>query len=128
MVKDAVQDELDAPRLGLAASVWKVQGAKVWVYQEIVLGVVQVVGGRLKDRVQVDDGDAELLERIQLVDQPLEVAAVELVAVLIGAGAARIAQVLVPGQLAHRLAVDPVAALDGVVAISPLRKRSGKTW
>ena len=118
MVEDAIQDDLDAAAFRFAGQGLEGgQRAKIGIDHQVILGVVQVVRGGLEDRVEVDDGDALSLEVIQFIDHSLQVAAVELVAIFVGAkAAARIAQVLVPGQLAHRLGINPVSAIGGVIA------------
>ena len=48
---------------------------------QVIGGVIPVVGRRFEDRVEVDRRDAQVLQVIQLVDQALQVAAVEVLAV-----------------------------------------------
>ena len=88
------------------------QVAKVVVNGQVVGGVVFVVGGGFEDGVEIEDGDAEVVEVtfVDFIQDALQVAAVEVVAIFGGAIRAELARIAdggVPGRVrVERGAVD----------------------
>ena len=102
---------------------------------EVVVGVVAVVRGRLEDRGHVDGVDPEVLEVVEALDDPEQVAALEPVR-----GRRRVPRLDGPG-LAHPIAggepvredlvedrvADPVGRVDSHVGrpVCPMRYSNG---
>ena len=76
----------------------RVSVAKHGVDAHVIGGVVAMVGGRLKNGVQIDGCDAQVLQVIQSINQALQVTAVEIFTVGASAGirTARVADGFVP--------------------------------
>jgi len=110
VVEDAIQDDPDPTVIGsLNEAFEQGQVAEVVVDDAVIRSIVLVVGGRFEDGVEVDGGNAQLFDVIQLIQDALQVAAVEVLAVGARAragGIAGIADRLVP--------VGLVRAEDGV--------------
>ena len=83
--------------------------AKVRVNVVVILGIVFVIGWRNKDRIEIDDLHAEVFEIIELVHDPLQIAAVVLPGVI---GRGRTVPVL---DLQHLAAVVSVLAGQHIV-------------
>jgi hypothetical protein len=49
--------------------------AKVWVYLKVVVSIVLVVGEGMKNGVEIDSSDAEVLEIVEFGDNSTQVAA-----------------------------------------------------
>ena len=118
MVEDAVEDDADAARLRRRHQCLEVGlRAQVGVDDRVVARVVAVVGGRREDRVEVEDGDPEVGERVELRGDAGEVAAEEVPAqralvagdALVGAAVAF--RPLVPSLDQDRVAVDVAVAV-----------------
>ncbi len=101
MVKHAIQDDVHAPVMRLLRQGDEsLQVAKIFGNKAVIGRVIFVVGGRFKDGVEVDGGHTQILQVIQLINHPLQIAAVEVSAVAARAGVAcvtRVADHLVPG-------------------------------
>ena len=90
VVEHAVQDDGDAPlRRPLDQFAELVLGAEKRIDLEIVARVIAVVGRRLEDGRQIDRAYAERLEIVELVDDPLQIAAVEVVGAVHAVGVAQ---------------------------------------
>ncbi len=104
------------------------QGSEIGVNRQVIGGVVFVVRGRAKDRVEIQHRDAQLVEiaGVDLLGDACQVTAVEVLAVHAGAGrAARVADGRVPVRCAGahhrpaRLVVEetPRSRVVGQVAV-----------
>ena len=117
VVEDAVQDELEAMRVGGRGQGLEVrQGPEIGVNLQVVGGVVLVIGRRLEDWVEVEDADAQVVEvtGVDLLRDASQITAVEVVAVVLAAGRrdhiARVAHGRIPGRAvgAHDRGVSAV--------------------
>ena len=122
MVEHAVQQHPHAPRVRLAA-----QGAEVLrrpqhgVDGHVVGGVVAVVGGCLKNGIEVQGGHAQTFQIVQLGNDPCQIAA-EKVAVadlspLVGAKLRRVLPIFMHRPVAHQS-----GGVGNAAAAEPIRK------
>ncbi len=137
VVEDAVQDELEAMRVGGRGQGLEIrQGPEIGVNLQVIGGVVLVIGRRLEDRVEVQDADAQVVEitGVDLLRDAGQIAAVDVVAVVLAAGRrdhiARVAHGRIPGCAvgAHDRGVGPVEEaprgriVRGVAVAETIRK------
>ena len=122
VVEDAVQDDRDAVLLRVhAEGPEALLVSEQRVYAKVVRGVVAVVARRLKDRVEIEGRDAQILEVAELLADALERAAVEVPAGDVAVLAATIGRQRVP--VLEHLAVGPALAPHrhgGVGALAPV--------
>src|SRR5262249_29489752 len=87
MVEDAIENDVDPASVGVGHQLLEVPvAAEVAADRKIIAGVVAVVRAGLKDRIEIDDRDADTLQVVQLVVDSLQIAA-EVVAALRAFGA-----------------------------------------
>ena len=104
MAEDTVEDDADALRLRRVDEMAEVLiRAENRVDLVVITRVVVVIALRLKDRVQVDDRDAEVLEVVELLLEALEIAAAEIGGNdLLRVGVLVVARIILPAGMEDR--------------------------
>ncbi len=78
VVEDTVEHDAHAARMCLVEQLAQgVVATQQRVHGEVVVGVIAMIGGRGEHGVQVERRDAETLQAIEVLDDPVEVAALE---------------------------------------------------
>ncbi len=78
VVEDAVQHDVHVPGVGRVEQLaQRCVAAQQRVDLHVVKRVIAVVGGRCKDRVQVDGVDAKFLQVVEAIDNAVQVAPLE---------------------------------------------------
>src|SRR5688572_8756353 len=74
MIKNPIQNHMHVPGMGFIQQLPERHiASQQRVYLKIIIGVVAVIGGGGKDGVEIEGVDAQLLEIIQLIHDPVEV-------------------------------------------------------
>ena len=82
VVKHTIQDDVDAPVVRFRHQCLEEgQIAKVVINHAVISRVIFVIGWRLENGVHINDRDAQILQVIQFIQNALQIAAVEVLAV-----------------------------------------------